>query len=295
LNYIQLEVSNLPSHLVNPLEKYLIGQGALSISLENSCNERIFENKIHEQPLWSLCSVKALFNTNSKITILDQHLKDILPPKCRYFFHKISNESWENKWKENLHPQIFNNSIVICPSWKTSSKLNLPEVIIEPGLAFGTGSHPTTYLCLDWLSKHNIKNKTLIDYGCGSGILSIAAAKLGAKKVIAIDNDKSALAVTKENAERNKIKDSVLSILHHDEIKDTISSDVLIANILAGPLIELSDHFCSLVKNNGLICLSGILSDQKNTIENAYRINFKFTGHQKKRDWLLLEAVKSNF
>ena len=295
MNYIQLEVSKLPSHLVNPLEEYLIEHGALSVSIENSCNERIFENKIHEQPLWSRCTVKALFNSNLESTIINQDIRDMLPSECMYAFHKVSNESWENKWKENLHPQIFNNSIVIRPSWRTSPKSHLSEVIIEPGFAFGTGSHPTTYLCLDWLSKHNIKNQTVIDYGCGSGILSIAAAKLGAKKVIAIDNDPAALTVTKENAERNKIESSILTIMHHDEVSDTISSDLLIANILAGPLIELSDHFCSLIKNNGFICLSGILSDQKSIIENTYSLNFKFKGQQKKRDWLLLEAIKCNF
>ena len=164
--------------------------------------------------------------------------------------------------------------------------------MLDPGLAFGTGTHPTTHLCLSWLDNIDTKNKTLIDYGCGSGILAIAGLLLGAVHATAIDNDPQALIATRDNAARNNINAKNLSIIYPREISDNLKTDIVVANILAQPLIDLSENICGLLKSGGEVALSGILEDQTEEVMNAYAKWIDWQAPTIKEGWSRLNGVK---
>ena len=169
---------------------------------------------------------------------------------------------------DNFHPMQFGERLWICPSWRDVPDPNAVNVMLDPGLAFGTGTHPTTALCLRWLDGIDMAGKTVVDFGCGSGILALAALKLGAKRVIGIDIDPQALQATQENARRNDVEDRLDVFL--PENQPTLEAEVVVANILSGPLLELREVITGYCKPDGLLVLSGILTEQVETIESAY-------------------------
>ena len=169
---------------------------------------------------------------------------------------------------DNFHPMQFGERLWICPSWRDVPDPNAVNVMLDPGLAFGTGTHPTTALCLRWLDGIDMTDKTVVDFGCGSGILALAALKLGATRVIGIDIDPQALQATKENARRNGVEDRLDVYLPEDQPE--LEADVVMANILSGPLLELQSVITDYCKSDGLLVLSGILAEQVTRIEEAY-------------------------
>ncbi|AWD32696.1 Ribosomal protein L11 methyltransferase [Candidatus Kinetoplastibacterium sorsogonicusi] len=193
----------------------------------------------------------------------------------KFFLKKIDqNIDWVLKYQSNNHPININNKLLIISSWHNKKELlkNIKEIInnniieLDPGLAFGTGSHPTTYLCLSWIIDNEIKDKNILDYGCGSGILAIAAKKFGAKNVTALDIDKQAIEATNNNALKNNVDISVVENYQ----KINIKYDIIISNILSNPLKDLSIILDSLLKYQGTLLLSGILSNQKEEILKVY-------------------------
>ncbi len=266
----------------------------LSTSIENHTDHEIFESDIKEHPLWKQCSLKILFSFETNMNAITEMVEEIIPSDTSYQVSLLNDKDWINSWKQDLNPLIFNNRLMVHSSAIKTPMSNLPNIIIDPGLAFGTGYHPTTNLCLNWLAMNEIKNKVVVDYGCGSGILAIAALKLGAKKVIAIDNDPSALEVTIENAKQNKVNESKLSIHSHDAVPKHLNADILTANILARPLIELSNHFCQILNNDGVICLSGILTNQENDIHKTYSKEFTFVDISEKDGWISIIGQKKS-
>ena len=266
----------------------------LSTSIENHTDHEIFESDIKEHPLWKQCSLKILFSFETNMNAITEMVEEIIPSETSYQVSLLNDKDWINSWKQDLNPLIFHNRLMVHSSAIKTPMSNLPKIIIDPGLAFGTGYHPTTNLCLNWLAMNEIKNKVVVDYGCGSGILAIAALKLGAKKVIAIDNDPSALEVTIENAKQNKVNESKLSIHSHDAVPKHLNADILTANILARPLIELSNHFCQILNNDGVICLSGILTNQENDIHKTYSKEFTFVDISEKDGWISIIGQKKS-
>jgi ribosomal protein L11 methyltransferase len=178
----------------------------------------------------------------------------------------------------------FGEQLWICPSWHQPPKPDAVNILLDPGLAFGTGTHPTTALCLNWLDQAQVKDKTVIDYGCGSGILAIAAALLGAKKVIGVDIDPQALEATQANAKRNNVQ--IETYLPDD--CPNITADLVIANILAGPLQTLAPTLVKLSKTKSDIILSGILDSQADAVSNTYQTWFEMQPPTQKEDWIRL-------
>jgi ribosomal protein L11 methyltransferase len=191
---------------------------------------------------------------------------------------------------EYYHPMKFADRLWVCPTGQEQYEANTVCLTLDPGLAFGTGTHPTTALCLEWLASHDLSGKTVIDYGCGSGILAVAAVLLGASRAIAVDIDPQALTATHENALKNKVQDKITCYL--PEHFTPSEADVVLANILAKPLIELSALISDLVVTGGQLVLSGILCEQSVAVVDAYRHLINFAPPVQQADWIRLDGHK---
>lgn len=268
--------------------------GALSVTLMDAKDVPILEPAPGETPLWSELTMMMLFdaNTNTK-SVLDRWNLDPLSQNSKGAkFEQLEDKDWEREWMDRFEPMKFGSKLWICPSWKPVPDEKAVNVMLDPGLAFGTGTHPTTALCLEWLDSIDLIGKTVIDYGCGSGILAIAALKLGAKKVFAVDIDPQAILATKENAKRNLVFDERLSV-DYPSLLEGIVTDVVVANILAGPLVELADNIASHCKTNGKIALSGILDNQAETTRQSYLQWFEMPPAVFKEEWSRLSGIKT--
>ncbi len=191
-----------------------------------------------------------------------------------------------------FQPRLFGEQFWVCPTWADVPHPNQPHIILDPGLAFGTGSHPTTALCLEWLANHPPINLRVVDYGCGSGILAISALKLGANQVWAVDIDPQALEATIENALRNELYSPLIEVRTPEQLSNE-PVDLVMANILAKPLIELADSLLSLLKPKGKIILSGILTEQMEQVMLAYAAHVQWEKPMVQEDWVLLEGIKN--
>jgi ribosomal protein L11 methyltransferase len=203
----------------------------------------------------------------------------------------LANQDWERVWIDHFKPMQFGKKLWVCPTAHTPPDPDAINLMLDPGLAFGTGTHPTTALCLEVLSELDINNKHVLDYGCGSGILAIAAACLGAASVWAIDIDEQALQATIENAQRNHVYDQVITELP-DGLPNDTCFDILLANILSEPLIELAPYFATLVDTKGILVLSGILAKQADAVCQAYKPWFSFDTPRQREDWVCLTATR---
>ena len=192
---------------------------------------------------------------------------------------------------DNFHPMRFGERLWICPSWRDVPDPNAVNVMLDPGLAFGTGTHPTTSLCLTWLDGLDLQGKTVIDFGCGSGILAIAALKLGAAQAIGIDIDPQAIQASRDNAERNGVSDRLSLYLPHQQ-PDNLQADVVVANILAGPLRELAPLISVLPTAGGHLGLSGVLASQAEAVCEAYVERFALDPVAEKEEWCRITGVR---
>ncbi len=231
-------------------------------------------------------TITSLFDINSDQEKIESSLQSYIEA---YSSEIIADQNWQQTSIADLKPMSFGNRICVCPSWIEPPNPDALNIILDPGMAFGTGSHQTTALCLEWLDNNIAPDTTVIDYGCGSGILAIAAAKLGANIVHATDIDPDALEVTTENAKNNNIHN--LQICTPEKLPQ-IQADVLIANILANPLIELAPQLTKLVKPHGKLALSGLLDNQADTIIEAYNDWFNNWQLTSKDEWILLSATR---
>lgn len=236
------------------LSDALMEAGAVSITFQDTHDTPVFEPLPGETRLWGDTDVIGLFDAetdmNDVVAILENH-----PLLGAGFAHKIEqleDKDWEREWMDNFHPMRFGERLWICPSWRDVPDENAVNVMLDPGLAFGTGTHPTTSLCLQWLDSLDLTGKTVIDFGCGSGILAIAALKLGAAKAIGIDIDPQAIQASRDNAERNGVSDRLELYLPKDQPEE-MKADVVVANILAGPLRELAPLISVLPVSGGLL------------------------------------------
>ncbi|MGL5738761.1 MAG: 50S ribosomal protein L11 methyltransferase, partial [Plesiomonas shigelloides] len=209
------------------------------------------------------------------------------------FVHKIEqleDKDWEREWMDNFHPMRFGQRLWICPSWREVPEPEAVNVMLDPGLAFGTGTHPTTALCLEWLDGLDLVGKTVVDFGCGSGILAIAALKLGAARAVGIDIDPQAITASRDNAERNGVSDRLELYLPKDQPQDLLG-DVVVANILAGPLRELAPLISVLPKSGGHLGLSGILESQAESVADAYREKFVLDPIAEREEWCRITGI----
>jgi len=291
LYFYKLELST-ESDFVIIIEEILIGFDAISISIiDNFGKEPIYEPKVGETPLWKDVKVSAIFEREISIQSIYLILENI--SFSNLSVTKFVNKNWIEIYQKDFQPIQFGQRLFVVPSWHDlKQKTNSIQIKMDPGMAFGSGSHETTHLCLEHLDLNPPKDLSVMDYGCGSGILGIASLLLGASRVIAVDTDPQALLATEENALSNGVSNKMLTG-YPDEYKDT-KSDVLIANILANPLVGLKDQFMNLTIPHGRIVLSGIMDQQLNLVLDAFQELIEIIRIEKKNNWCLVEGVKIN-
>jgi ribosomal protein L11 methyltransferase len=276
-----------------PYEDALLAAGASSITLEDEGDDPVLEPLPGTTPLWPRVRLKALFDsdidTDQLLLSLAAEFGEVLR-QAR--FETLADRAWEREWLKDFKPMRFGQRLWICPGGQLPTAEQPTAVMIEldPGLAFGTGTHPTTALCLEWLDAADVVGKRVIDYGCGSGILAIAAAKLGAAHVSAVDIDPQALIATRDNAERNGVAHLIAPQLV--EGASFAPADILLANILAGPLESLAPTFASLVPPGGRLVLSGILRNQAEAVATTYAPWFDIAPAVVRDDWARLDGVR---
>lgn len=287
-----------------PYEDALLAAGASSITLEDEGDDPVLEPLPGTTPLWPRVRVKALFDGEADrdeiLRILDSELSGALTePLSRVAFETLADRAWEREWLKDFRPMRFGQRLWICPGGQQPDPEQLRDrpapVLIEldPGLAFGTGTHPTTALCLEWLDSAAVAGTRVIDFGCGSGILAIAAAKLGAAEVLAIDIDPQALLATHDNAERNGVAQLITARLVDSEAESHDAPvDILLANILAGPLESLAPTFAGRVRTGGRLVLSGILRNQAEAVASTYAPWFDIAPVVVRDDWARLDGVR---
>ncbi|WP_127960022.1 50S ribosomal protein L11 methyltransferase [Serratia microhaemolytica] len=283
--WIQLKLNTTGSQ-AESLSDALVESGAVSVTFQDSHDNPVFEPLPGETLLWGDTDVIGLFDAQTDmdevVAILEQH------PLLGAGFHKkieqIEDKDWEREWMDNFHPMRFGQRLWICPSWREVPDPDAVNVMLDPGLAFGTGTHPTTSLCLQWLDGLDLSGKTVIDFGCGSGILAIAALKLGAARAIGIDIDPQAIQASRDNAERNGVSAQLDLYLSKDKPAD-LYADVVVANILAGPLRELAPVISELVKPGGVLGLSGVLATQAIAVAQAYQDKFSLEPVAVNEEW----------
>ncbi len=264
--------------------------GAVSISIIDAEDHPIFVEEVGTTPLWQHLILTALFVEDIALETLQEPIEKALAAPIELNKRLVQDQDWQKKWLQNLQPMQFGERLWICPSWLTYPDPFAINIQLDPGLAFGTGTHPTTHLCLQWLANYSLQDKTVMDFGCGSGILAIAAHFLGAKKVVAIDHDPQAIQATRINATKNNIDDRVLQTILADSPPQQIS-DVIIANVLLLPLLQFSCEFSKAMSATSKIILSGILEQQLEQMKQVYEPTFKFDKIHSKNDWLLIEAT----
>ena len=272
------------------LEEILVAIGAISISMTNKSKKDIYEPGVGETPLWELINISALFEQK----ILEKDITSALNliEYSNLSISELEETNWIESYQKNFQPIKFGKNLCVVPSWEEGNKFDDKIIIkIDPGLAFGSGSHDTTNLCLKYLDSSNLKELTVIDYGCGSGILGISSILLGAKKVYAIDIDPQALISTRENSLINHVYNQIE--IGTQDIVEGMTVDLLIANILAKPLMELRNKLVSMIKHNGTLVLSGFMMHQFDSLVGHYEKMVKLESIIKKNDWCLVEFKKS--
>lgn len=279
-------IINTKGELAEAISDLLTETGAISVTFQDSFDVPVFEPLPGETRLWHDTDIIALYDNDTNIHSVISLLKinPLLISNFNYRIEEVIDKDWEREWMDNFHAMRFGKKLWICPSWQPVPDKNAINVMLDPGLAFGTGTHPTTALCLEWLDSLDLDGKTIIDFGCGSGILAIAALKLGAKNAIGIDIDPQAIEASKNNAIQNGVSEH-LTLYLANQYPQSIQADIVIANILAGPLRELSPTITSLVKPQGKLGLSGILTSQAESVIDAYCSSFTLEPIVENEEW----------
>lgn len=268
------------------LSDHLQELGAKAVTFKDAEDQAIYEPNPEKILLWDKTIVIGLFEKEEVTDSIIQDLRNY----GELSLHQLENQDWVRLSLSQFKP-IQYGKLWICPTWIRPPDPNAINVLLDPGLAFGTGKHPTTSLCIEWLVNNINQENLVIDYGCGSGILGIVSFVLGVKKVFAVDLDEQALIATRSNASLNKISESDLQTFFPKALP-SVQCDLLIANILANPIVGLVKHFNSLVKPHGRILLSGILESQLNDIINIYQPYFSFREPVIQEGWVCLSGIK---
>ena len=275
---------------------YLIDLGALSASIQdknlNQNNEEIIFGEPHNGPqqYWQENSINALFDENIEIDKIKSKLEQFLNQEIKVIVSRVEDQDWVKTSQDQFHPICIRDKFWIIPTWHSHKLRNGINLILDPGLAFGTGSHPTTHLCIEWLIDHVNKKNRVLDYGCGSGILAIAAKKIGCQSVLGVDIDPQALIASKDNAILNNV--TIELTASSEPIK--INADLIVANILSSALSVLAPALAGYCKPNGMIALSGILEAQENDIKEIYKEWFDIINITRKEGWVCISGIRRN-
>ena len=268
--------------------------GALAVTLEDAADDPVLEPSPGSTPLWPTVQVRGLFEPDAGRKRIVEALQEACDPKHPGLidWREIGERDWTRAWMDRFRPMQFGRRL-----WVVPAGMQIPpaeenvQIRLDPGLAFGTGTHPTTALCLEWLDGHEVRGRRVVDYGCGSGILGIAAALLGADAVVCVDNDPQALEATTVNAARNGVADRIACESPESFAEDR--ADIVLANILAGPLIELAPLLTGCLKPGGNLVLSGLLEEQAKDVAAAYRPACAPTGSASRDGWVRLDLRRA--
>lgn len=264
--------------------------GALSVTLLDAAEAPILEPAPGATPLWPTVRLAALFAGDADRAAIDSELATQLGDSMSHPSWKaIADRAWEREWLKDFRPMRFGSRLWVCPNGQAPPQRDATVVWLDPGLAFGTGTHATTAMCLTWLDSIELHTLDVVDYGCGSGVLAIAALRLGARRAAAIDLDPQALIAARDNALRNGVSAAIEVLSTSDPAP---LADVLVANILAEPLITLAPRLASLVRRRSLIALSGILASQAEAVASAFTPWFDMRPFAARDEWVCLEGVR---
>jgi ribosomal protein L11 methyltransferase len=330
MSWLELKLQ-IPRVIADELDTVLEELGAVSITMMDAEDKPLFEPGPGETPLWDNLIITGLFPEDTDEAALRDALATAWAPRLLPEIHTstLADQNWVRAWLDDFKPMCFGRKLWVCPSWWMAGKNGSTDsdwtpsnedaenwearniellaqmqqpgntiMLLDPGLAFGTGTHPTTSLCLQWLDGKTLNNQTLVDYGCGSGILGIAALLVGAKQVYGVDNDPQALTATADNCTKNQLDAGLFPMFLPEAFNQAMKSgtikpvDGMMANILAGTLIELAEVLALQVKKGGWILLSGILREQADAVASAYAPWFTDCIITAEQDWVRISAVR---
>ncbi len=292
MSWLQLRLDTSPT-LAAALEEQLLAAGAVALTMEDNADQPVLEPGVGETPLWQHIRLTGLFPADAHMASVLERIPDTLLDGCNQRVEILEDKDWEREWISHYQPMRFGEKLWVCPSWIDPPDPDAVNLLLDPGLAFGTGTHPTTALCLGQLDQLALRGHSIVDYGCGSGILAVAALKLGAERALGVDNDPQALVASRDNARRNGVADERFSVTLPDAATNATwqgQADVVVANILAGPLAELSDTLLSLLKPGGTLLLSGLLNSQAEALCEHYAARVKLTVAGEREDWVCLRG-----
>ncbi|MFC3149495.1 50S ribosomal protein L11 methyltransferase [Litoribrevibacter euphylliae] len=293
MSWLQIKITT-QAESAEALEDFLLELGASSITLEDPEDQPIYEPLPGETPLWKSTRVVGLFTEDFDIDLVAKAVEEF--SNTQKIQHDITTETveeqeWERAWMDDFKPIQCGQRLWVCPSWLEPPRPEDVNLILDPGLAFGTGTHPTTFLCLEYLDSLSLNDLHVLDYGCGSGILAIAALLLGAKDAVGVDIDPQALTATDMNMARNGLASERISLYVPDNFPGC-QADITVANILAGPLVELAPEIANNTKSGGHLALSGILQEQAQDVYETYSQYFNLNPIKQKDDWILITGIK---
>jgi ribosomal protein L11 methyltransferase len=272
MTWLQLRLDTRPEQ-VETLEQLMLATGAVAVTMEDNADQPVLEPGVGETPLWVQTRLTGLYPADTAMAEVLAGFPEELLQGANQRVEILEDKDWEREWMQHYRPMPFGRRLWVCPSWLEPPDPTAVNLLLDPGLAFGTGTHPTTALCLGELDGMELDQTSVVDYGCGSGILAVAALRLGAVRALGVDNDPQALVATRDNAGRNGVPVAALEValpgaFDHDSWSH--SADVVIANILAGPLVELADTLLGFLKPGGTLLLSGLLESQAGALCEHY-------------------------
>ena len=276
---------------IDALEEWFFAAGALSVTLEDQADQPLLEPGPGETPLWDAVQVTALFAGDYDLQPILAAFPEELVTEAPEKIVPVADREWARVWEDQFQPMQMGERLWVCPSWTPPPEPDAVNLLLDPGLAFGTGTHPTTAMCLKALDAAPLETTRIVDYGCGSGILGIAAALLGAHQVLGIDNDPQAITASHDNAVRNGVSASQFSASLPDAVvleNWQGSAEWVVANILAGPLIELAPTLTALMAPRGRLLLAGLLEEQAESIIAAYAPSVTLAIADQQEEWVLL-------
>lgn len=293
MTWLQLKIETTKTDAPQ-FEALLEDIGAAAVLMEDSADQPLLEPPPGAQPLWDATRVVGIFTVDSEIDAVIEYLEAQLGQKLPpHRVEVLEDKDWVRAWMDHYHPMRFGERLWVVPSWTPPPEPDAINMLLDPGLAFGTGTHPTTALCLEWLDSLDLKDKVIIDYGCGSGILAVAALLLGAKEAYCVDNDPQALTATRNNAAQNQVAERIHTFMPED--MPAITADVIVANILAGPLAMLAPSLAAHSRPGTEIALSGIIQPQVEELKKVYGEWFDMDGLAiKEEDWCRLSGRRRN-
>ncbi|MDK1683071.1 50S ribosomal protein L11 methyltransferase [Acinetobacter terrestris] len=299
MKWLQIHIT-VDQAQVDFTETLLSSLGAVSVTLDDAENQDLLEPLPGETPLWNKVIVTGIYAQEEGEEIDVDALTTFITaqmPEAPLRHEFLEDQEWERTWMDAYEPIQIGEKFWIVPEWMEAPEADAVNIKLDPGLAFGTGNHASTFLCLQWLGQTDVKDKIVIDYGCGSGILGVAALLLGAKKVYATDIDPQAVLATQQNAELNGVLGNLFVGLP-DEFNEEFKAqkaDVFVANILAGPLMALAPEFATLVKSEGEFALAGILEEQVADVSSVYSEFFDILQVEKREEhWCRISGNRQN-